>query len=101
MSNEHQAKLLEEQRSCNAKVDALRADNKRKEGEWRDETEALRQAKDAKIRQVEREKEDQRHQYEVKVNDLDSKIKSKKNHTFNIFIGQAQKILELNSTIIA
>jgi hypothetical protein len=82
MSNEHQAKLLEEQRSCNAKVDALRADNKRKEGEWRDETEALRQAKDAKIRQVEREKEDQRHQYEVKVNDLDSKIKSKKNTAF-------------------
>ena len=85
MSNEHQAKMLEEQRSCNAKVDALRADNKRKEGEWRDETEALRQAKDAKIRQVEREKEDQRHQYEVKVNDLDSKIKSKKRTAiFNI-----------------
>jgi hypothetical protein len=87
MSNEHQAKLLEEQRSCNAKVDALRADNKRKEGEWRDETEALRQAKDAKIRQVEREKEDQRHQYEVKVNDLDSKIKSKNKTAFlfNLF----------------
>ena len=88
MSNEHQAKLLEEQRSCNAKVDALRADNKRKEGEWRDETEALRQAKDAKIRQVEREKEDQRHQYEVKVNDLDSKIKSKKSTAIFIIINR-------------
>ncbi len=86
MSNEHQAKLLEEQRACNAKVDALRADNKRKEAEWRDETEALRQAKDAKIRQVEREKEDQRHQYEVKVNDLDSKIKSNSYPSFLLII---------------
>lgn len=39
--------------------------------------ETLRTQKDAKIRQMEREKEDQRHQYEVKANDLDSKIKSK------------------------
>jgi restriction endonuclease S subunit len=77
MSNDHQSKLLEEQRACNAKIDALRTESKRKEAEWRDETEALRQTKDAKIRQTEREKEDQRHQYEVKVNDLDSKIKSK------------------------
>ena len=78
--------MLEEQRACNAKVDALRADNKRKEAEWRDETEALRQAKDAKIRQVEREKEDQRHQYEVKVNDLDSKIKSNTQPSFLLII---------------
>ncbi len=39
--------------------------------------EALRTQKDAKIRQMDRDKEDQRHQYEVKLNDLDSKIKSK------------------------
>lgn len=84
MSNEHQNKLLDEQRAFNTKIDALRADNKRKEAEWRDETEALRQTKDAKIRQVEREKEDQRHQYEVKVNDLDSKIKSKAGDCFFI-----------------
>jgi hypothetical protein len=39
--------------------------------------EALRQQKDARLRQAERDREDQRNQYETRINALDAQIKSK------------------------
>jgi hypothetical protein len=40
--------------------------------------ETLRVTKDARIRAIEREREDQRNAYEAKINDLESKIRSKR-----------------------
>jgi hypothetical protein len=42
------------------------------------ELETLRVSKDARIRAMEREKEDQRSVYEARIGEMDSKIKSKK-----------------------
>ena len=39
------------------------------------EIETLRQQRDSRIRQLEREKEDQRSAYELRISELDSKIK--------------------------
>lgn len=60
------------------KLEELRAENKAKEDKWAQEIETLRVTKDARIRSLEREKEDQRSAYETKINDLESKIRSKK-----------------------
>lgn len=84
MSNEHTAKLLEAEKSFHEKIEALRRENKDSSEKSTLDTESLRQQKDAKIRQMEREKEDQRNLYEVRINDLDSKIKSKRNDSFVI-----------------
>jgi hypothetical protein len=58
-------------------LEALRADNKAKEDKWAQDLETLRVTKDARIRAIEREREDQRNAYELKINDLESKIRSK------------------------
>jgi len=77
ISNDSQQKLLEAERGNHAKLEALRAENKGKEERWAQEIEALRVTKDARIRSIEREREDQRSAYESKINELDSKIRSK------------------------
>jgi hypothetical protein len=59
-------------------MEALRADNKAKEDKWAQDLENLRVTKDARIRAIEREREDQRNAYELKINDLESKVRSKK-----------------------
>ena len=69
---------MDAERTHHAKMEALRADNKAKEDKWAQELETLRSAKDARIRAIEREREDQRNAYELKINDLESKIRSKK-----------------------
>ena len=70
--------MLEAERSHHQKLEGLRADNKAKEDRWAQELETLRVTKDARIRALEREKEDNRNAYETKINDLESKIRSKK-----------------------
>jgi len=101
MSNEHHQKTLEAERSYHDKLESLRAENKRKEEQWASELESLRVTKDSKIRQIEREREDSRNTYELKINDLESKIRSKNFKTYDhVLLGQSQKILELQSTII-
>ena len=65
------------ERTNHAKLEALRADNKAKEDKWAQDLETLRVTKDARIRAIEREREDQRNAYELKINDLESKIRSK------------------------
>lgn len=77
MSNEHQQKLLEAEKSCHDKIETMRRENKAKEDRWAADTEALRQQKDARIRQIEREREEARSTYETKINDLESKIRSR------------------------
>jgi len=77
LSNDNQAKLLDAERNYHEKIETLRRENKQHMDQSASDTESLRQQKDAKIRQSEREKEDQRNSYEVRINDLDSKIKSK------------------------
>jgi hypothetical protein len=47
-----------------------------KEDKLKADLEALRQQKDAKIRQGEREREEQRNAYELKINGLEVQIKS-------------------------
>jgi hypothetical protein len=69
---------LDAERTNHAKLEALRADNKTKEDKRAQELETLRSAKDARIRAIEREREDQRNTYELKINDLESKVRSKK-----------------------
>jgi hypothetical protein len=69
--------LLESERAHHEKLEELRAENKAKEDRWAQELETLRVTKDARIRSLEREKEDQRGAYETKMNDLESKIRSK------------------------
>lgn len=70
--------MLESERVQHEKLEELRAENKAKEDKWAQEIETLRVTKDARIRSLEREKEDQRSAYETKINDLESKIRSKK-----------------------
>jgi len=55
----------------------MRCEGKRKEDQAASDIETLRSQKDAKIRQQERDKEDQRSQYEVKINNLESNVRSK------------------------
>lgn len=80
MSNENQQKLLENEQKSHSLLDAARKENKEREDRWANELETLRQQKDSRIRALEREKEDQRNVYELKINDLDSKLKSKYIH---------------------
>ena len=68
---------MDAERTNHAKLEALRADNKAKEDKWAQDLETLRVTKDARIRAIEREREDQRNAYELKINDLESKIRSK------------------------
>lgn len=70
--------MSESERAHHEKLEGLRAENKAKEDRWAQELETLRVTKDARIRSLEREKEDQRSAYEIKINDLESKIRSKK-----------------------
>ena len=65
------------ERTSHAKLEALRSENKAKEDRWAQELETLRVTKDAKIRSQEREREQQRADYEARVNDLESKVRSK------------------------
>ena len=78
MSNENQQRTLETEKNFHAKIESFRFENKTKEDQWAQEIEALRITKDAKVRQLEREKEDQRDQYEKRINDLENKIRSKR-----------------------
>jgi hypothetical protein len=48
-----------------------------KEDRWAQELETLRVTKDAKIRSQEREREQQRADNEARINDLESKVRSK------------------------
>ena len=68
---------MDAERTFHAKLEALRADNKAKEDKWAQDLETLRVTKDARIRAIEREREDQRNAYELKINDLESKVRSK------------------------
>ena len=77
MSNEQTQKLLEAESACHDKIEALRKENKLKEDKWAQDTESLRQQKDARIRSIEREKEDQRSNFELKINELEGKVRSK------------------------
>jgi hypothetical protein len=69
--------LLEAERSHHEKLETLRRDCKQRDEQNAADIESLRQQKDSKIRQIEREREEQRNVYELKINDLDGKIKSK------------------------
>ena len=69
---------MDAERTYHAKIEALRAENKAKEDKWGQDLETLRVTKDARIRAIEREREDQRNAYEAKINDLESKIRSKR-----------------------
>ena len=71
MSNESSQKLLAAETSHHDKIEALRRENKQKEDSWNAQLEQLRKDKDAKIRQIEREKEEQRNTYETKINILE------------------------------
>lgn len=77
LSNESQSRLLETERTFHSKLDAARAEHKQQEDKLKADLESLRQQKDAKIRQGEREREEQRNAYELKINGLDNQIKSK------------------------
>lgn len=77
MSAESQAKLLEAERVYHQKAEAARGEAKAREEQLAAELEALRQQKDARIRQGERDREEQRNAYELRINALDAQIKSK------------------------
>ena len=77
LSDESTSKLLDTERSHHEKIEALRRENKQAAEQNQADLESLRQQKDSKIRQIEREREEQRNIYELKINDLDNKIKSK------------------------
>lgn len=68
---------MEAERIYKAKLDVLRAENKANEDRWAQDAETLRITKDAKIRAQEKEKEQQRTEYETKINDVESKVRSK------------------------
>jgi hypothetical protein len=68
---------LDAEKSYHTKLEAARADNKQREDKLKADLETLRQQKDAKIRQSEREREEQRSLYETKINSLEHQIKSK------------------------
>ncbi len=69
--------MLEAERTYNSKLEAARNENKNAGERAAAEIETLRVSKDARIRAIEREKEEQRNVYESRINEMDSKIKSK------------------------
>ena len=77
MSADHHSHLAEAEKTAFDKVEAMRRECKQKEDRWAADIEALRQDKDLRIRLLDREREDQRSQYELKINDLESKLRSK------------------------
>lgn len=60
LSNDNQVKLLDAERTFHEKLEQLRRENKAREDQSAADTEALRQQRDSRIRQLEREKEEQR-----------------------------------------
>ena len=58
------------------KLESAMAEHKAKEDALVEERDSLREKKDAQIRQLEREKEEQRDIYEKRINELDLKLKS-------------------------
>jgi Growth-Arrest-Specific Protein 2 Domain len=77
MANEHHQRLLEAEKNAHEKVEAMRRESKAKEDRWANDLEQLRQEKDSRLRQLDREREEQRAAYELRINDLDSKLRSK------------------------
>lgn len=68
---------MEAERNFHSKLEAARTENKTAADRAAQELETLRVSKDARIRTQEREKEEQRNVYESRINEMDSKIKSK------------------------
>ena len=60
LTNDNQVKLLDAERTFHEKLEQLRRENKAREDQSDADTEALRQQRDSRIRQLEREKEEQR-----------------------------------------
>lgn len=82
MSKDHHRKQEDAKNEYHTKLDETERDHKQKQDTLRNEMENLRMEKDAKIRQLEHEKEVQRDAYERRINELEQTIKSNNIHWY-------------------